>query len=208
MKSSCYVSCKSEMMSSFYRLINDAWKYSNTMTAVNFCDQFQDWFVPPGKSKEPLHHAMVVVAEPRSTDPQPEVRMAAIRKVKLVGPEVNPALHPEAPATALQLIILSSTIGQMLKATEKLIELQTQALQCQSSRKENAQPNKSNQQGHHQSSGTKAHASVRYRNISLPGKPHHPRDPRRASCGLFSRRGGSSLEDDSSDDQPEYVYLG
>ena len=45
-------------------------------------------------------------------------------------------------------------MGQMMKAMEKLIELQTQALQNQSSQKENAQPIKSNQQARNQQSGS------------------------------------------------------
>ena len=47
-------------------------------------------------------------------------------------------------------------MGQMLKATEKLIKLQTQVLQSESSKKENLQPNtdRFNQQGHNQQSGS------------------------------------------------------
>ena len=63
------------------------------------------------------------------------------------------ACDPEALVTSLQFQFLSAKMGQMLKATEKLIELQTQSLQSQSSKKENAQPNRSNQQGRNQQSG-------------------------------------------------------
>ena len=44
-----------EKLQALYRFINYAWKYNNTMTAVNFWDQFRDCFVHPGKSefKEP-----------------------------------------------------------------------------------------------------------------------------------------------------------
>ena len=45
-------------------------------------------------------------------------------------------------------------MGQVLKAVEKLIELQSNAFQGQSSRKEKAQSNKSNQQGCYQQSGS------------------------------------------------------
>ena len=73
--------------------------------------------------------------------------------MKSAGPGINLALDPEAPAIVLQFDILSSKTGQKLKVTEKLIKLQKQALQSQSSSKENAQPNKFNQQGCQQSSG-------------------------------------------------------
>ena len=45
-------------------------------------------------------------------------------------------------------------MGQMLKATKKLIEIQTQAFHSQFSNKENAQPTRFNQQGHNQQSGS------------------------------------------------------
>ena len=46
-----------------------------------------------------------------------------IEKVKSAAQAANPALDPEGLATALQFNNLSSKMGQMLKATEKLIEL-------------------------------------------------------------------------------------
>ena len=52
---------KKEKLKALYCAIHDAWKYNNTMSAVDFWDQFRDYFVHPGRSKEPLHHAMVAV---------------------------------------------------------------------------------------------------------------------------------------------------
>lgn len=53
--------------------------------------------------------------------------------MKLAGPVINPAPDPEGPVTALQFKNLNSRGGQMLKAAEKQIEPQTQALMNQSS---------------------------------------------------------------------------
>ena len=107
----------------------------------------------------------------------------------------------------LQIQILSSKMGQVLKAAEKLTELQTNAFQGQSSRKQNAQPNKSNQQGRYQQSGSDQASRKR--------KDSEHQFARKASSNknkkgkqLTFKKGGISLEDDSSDDQPEYAYLG
>ena len=56
--------------------------------------------------------------------------------------------------TFLPFQIMSSKMGPMLKAAEKLIEIQTQALQNQCSKKQNAQPNKFHQQARNQQSGS------------------------------------------------------
>ena len=66
----------------------------------------------------------------------------------------NQTGDPEAQIKFKQFKIHSSKMGQVLKAAEKLIELQTNALQGQSSRKEKAQPNKSYQQGCYQQLGS------------------------------------------------------
>ena len=66
----------------------------------------------------------------------------------------NQTGDPEAQIKFKQFKIHSSKMGQVLKAAEKLTELQTNAFQGQSSRKQNAQPNKSNQQGRYQQSGS------------------------------------------------------
>ena len=54
---------KKEKLKALYCAIHDAWKYNNTMSAVDFWDQFRDCFVHPGRSKEPSHYAMVAVAD-------------------------------------------------------------------------------------------------------------------------------------------------
>ena len=64
-------------------------------------------------------------------------------KVKSYAPGTNPTGDQEAPITFKQFQILRSRMGQVLKAAEKLIELQTNAFQGQSSRKEKAQLKKS-----------------------------------------------------------------
>ena len=67
---------------------------------------------------------MVEVAETKERRPTPEGSMGYyIEKVKSAAQAANPALDPEGLATALQFNNLSSKMGQMLKATEKLIEL-------------------------------------------------------------------------------------
>ena len=75
-------------------------------------------------------------------------------KVKSYAPGTNPTGDPEAPITFKQFQTLSSKMGQVLKAAEKLIELQANGFQGQSYRKEKAQPNKSYQQGCYQQSGS------------------------------------------------------
>ena len=95
----------------------------------------------------------------------------------------------------------------MLKATEKLIELQTQSLQSQSSKKENTQPNRSNQQGCNQQSGSdqgsrKCKESV----YQIAGKASSTKGKKGKQTTF--KKSGSSSEDDDSDDQPEYAYLG
>ena len=75
-------------------------------------------------------------------------------KVKSEKPGVNLAVDPDAPVTYLQFRFLSSKMGQIMKAMEKLIEIQMQAFQSQPSKKENAQPNRFNQQGLNQQSGS------------------------------------------------------
>ena len=62
--------------------------------------------------------------------------------MKLYAPGTIPTGDPEAPILFKQFQTLSSKIRQMLKAEEKRIELQTNAFQGQSSRKEEAQPNR------------------------------------------------------------------
>ena len=69
-------------------------------------------------------------------------------------PGTNPTGDQEAPITFKQFQILRSRMGQVLKAAEKLIELQTNAFQGQSSSKEKAEPNKSYQQECYKQSGS------------------------------------------------------
>ena len=98
----------------------------------------------------------------------------------------------------------------MLKATEKLIELQTQALQSQASKKENAQPNKFNQQGRNHQTGSDQGSRKRkdsdHQFAGIPGKASSTKGKKGKQ--LTFKKGGSSSEDADSDDQPEYAYLG
>ena len=97
----------------------------------------------------------------------------------------------------------------MLKATEKLIELQTQSLQSQSSKKENAQPNRSNQQDSNQQSGSDQLEGSRKRkepDHQFAGKASSTKGKKGKQ--ITFKKKGSSSEDDDSNDQQEYAYLG
>ena len=109
--------------------------------------------------------------------------------------------------TYFQFQILSAKMGQMLKATQKPIELKTQALQSQSSKKENAQPNKFNPQGRNQQSGSDQGSRKRKDSEhQFAGKASSTKGKK--SNQITFKKWGSNSEDDDSDDQPEYAYLG
>ena len=42
-----------EKLKALYSAIHNAWKFNNTIAAVDFWDQFRDCFVHPRRSKEP-----------------------------------------------------------------------------------------------------------------------------------------------------------
>ena len=131
------------------------------------------------------------------------------KKVKSNTLGVNPAGESEAPATSFQFQILISKMGQMLKATEKPIELQTNVLHNQFSKKENAQPNRFNQQGRNQQSGSDQGSGKRkHSEHQFAGKASSNKGKKGKQ--LTFKKSGSSWEDDDSDDQPEYsdAYLG
>ena len=100
----------------------------------------------------------------------------------------------------LQIQILSSKMGQVLKAAEKLTELQTNAFQGQSSRKQNAQPNKSNQQGSYQQSGSdQASRKRKDSELQFARKASSTKTKKDKQLTLKkTQKSGSSLEDDSS----------
>ena len=115
-----------EKLKALYCAIHDAWKYKNTKTAVDFWDQFRDCFCTSWKVEGTSHHAMVAVADAKKQRfPSGYSKAYDKKKVKSNTPGSNPACDPEAPMTSFQIQILSSKMGQMLKATEKLSELQT-----------------------------------------------------------------------------------
>ena len=90
----------------------------------------------------------------------------------------------------------------------EVIELQTNAFQGQSLRKEKAQPNKSYQQGCYQQSGSDP--APRKRKDSehqFAGKASSAKH-KKGKQQLTFKKGGSSSDDYSSEDQPEYAYLG
>ena len=88
-------------------------------------------------------------------------------KVTLYVRGTNQTYDAEALITFKQFQILCSKMGQVLKDAEKLIELQTNAFQGQSSSKEKAQPNKSYQQGRYQPSGIARTQSIGLRNAEF-----------------------------------------
>ena len=98
--------------------------------------------------------------------------------------------------------MLSSKLEQVLKAAEKLI-------QGQFSRKEKAQPNKSYQQGSYQQSGSDpAPRKRKDAEHQFAGKASSAKH-KKGKQQLTFKNGGSSSDEYSSEDQPEYAaYLG
>ena len=88
-----------------------------------------------------------------------------------------------------------------------MIELQTQSLQSQSSKKENAKPNRSNQQGRNQQSGSDQGSCKRKESDHQFARKASSTKGKKSKQITF-RKGGSSSEDEDSDDLPEYAYLG
>ena len=119
------------------------------------------------------------------------------------------ALDPDVQVTALQFNNLNSQVGRVLKAraAEKLIELQAQVLMGQSSRKENSQPNKLNQQGRQPPSGNDQGryncTSAGNRDIDSPEIFSYQREQEGRAEAHVQERWFDPSEDDSYDDLPE-----
>ena len=76
-----------------------------------------------------------------------------------------------------------------------------------SSKKENAQPNRFNQQGRNQQSGSDQGSCKRKESDHQFARKASSTKGKKSKQITF-RKGGSSSEDEDSDDLPEYAYLG
>ena len=102
-------------------------------------------------------------------------------KVKSSAPAANPTGDPEAPITFLQFQILSSKMGQVLKAAEKLIELQSDAFRANPPRRRMLSLiSPTSKAAISSRDQTKHLGSVRTQSFSSPERLHPPR-PRRTS---------------------------